>query len=147
MKLLQKLLFLLLLPMVLQSYAMVYYTSQTGNEYTPTKVSYTLTLNESFASGTTIDRDIITLTFGEAGGPDFLPAMENPIDDTFVFYTQGNGINGHQEKGTFYFFTPTKNGLLTIGIRQNKNKMLYIEEDGIVMPDFNGIICSEEETL
>ena len=116
-------------------------------EYTPTKVSYTLSLDETFASGTTIDRDIITLTFGEAGGPDFLPAMENPIDDTFVFYTQGNGINGHQEKGTFYFFTPTKNGLLTIGIRHNKNKMLYIEEDGIVMPDFNGIICSEEEAL
>ena len=147
MKLLQKLLFLLLLPMVLQSYAMVYYTSQTGNEYTPTKVSYTLSLDETFASGTTIDCDIITLTFGEAGGPDFLPAMENPIDETFVFYTQGNGINGHQEKGTFYFFTPTKNGLLTIGIRHNKNKMLYIEEDGIVMPDFNGIICSEEEAL
>lgn len=147
MKLLQKLLFLIILPMVQQSYATVYYTSQTGNEYTPTKVSYTLSLDETFASGTTIDCDIITLTFGEAGGPDFLPAMENPIDETFVFYTQGNGINGHQEKGTFYFFTPTKNGLLTIGIRHNKNKMLYIEEDGIVMPNFNGIICSEEEAL
>ena len=116
-------------------------------EYTPTKVSYTLDVDEVFASGTTIDRDIITMTFGEAGGPDFRSSMINPIDDTFVSYTPGNGVNGDNKGGTFYYFSPQKDGQLTIGIRQNMNKKLFIEEDGIVMPNYNGIICSETEAL
>ena len=115
------------------------------DEHTSTNVSYSLTKDDSYASGTTIDFGIITLTFGEAGGADFRPAEENPIDDSFICYTPGNGVNGNKSGGTFYLFVPKKDGLLTVGVNQNRTKRLYVEEDGAILPDYDGITLNESQ--
>ena len=109
-------------------------------------VVYRVQEGETFASGTEIDEVNITLTYGETGGPDF----RNPVGWTcsvegydFDFYMPGNGVNGNREGGTFYVFKPKKNGLLTVVVRQNANKALYVEESGEVMADFNGVVRGE----
>ena len=100
---------------------------------------------ETFASGSTVTFDDITLTFGEAGGPDFLPAKADLLNSDFSAYTPGNNVNGNKAGGTFYVFKPQKAGEITIGVKQNRNKALYIEEDGVVMTQFNGITLTEEQ--
>lgn len=110
-----------------------------------TNVLYALTEGESIPSGTTIVRDNITMTYGETGGPDFFGAIYEPLNDDFQYFTQGNNVNGNKAGGTFYVFNPLKDGLITVGIRQNRSKMLYVEENGTVMSQFNGITLTEEQ--
>lgn len=107
------------------------------------KVVYAIAEGESFASGTTIECPNITLTFGETGGPDFLPADYNPLNHIFPNISPGNGKNGDSPGGTFYVFSPQKDGILTIAIKQNWGKMLYIEENGTPLPEFNGVTIDE----
>ena len=102
-------------------------------------VVYTLEENQTFVSGTTIRYDNITLTYGETGGADFLQAIRRPIDDTFVYCTPGNGVNGDKAGGIFYTFCPLLDGTLTMYVKHNLVKPLYIEEDGVALPDYNGI--------
>lgn len=107
------------------------------------KVVYTIAEGETFASGTTIERPNITLTFGETGGPDFLPADYNPLNHIFPNISPGNGKNGDSPGGTFYVFSPQKDGILSIAIKQNWGKNLYIEENGTPLPEFNGVTIDE----
>ena len=106
---------------------------------------YTLAKGQTITSGTTIECSNINLTFGEAGGPDFQSAIEYPIDDTFICYTPGNGKDGHVPGGTFYLFIPKKDGLLTIGVNQNRIKPLYVEEDDTPLYNFNGITLDDSQ--
>lgn len=102
-------------------------------------IVYAVEENQTFASGTTIKRENITLTYGETGGEDFLQATRRPIDETFVYYTPGNGVNGDKAGGTFYTFHPLLDGTLTMYVRHNLPKPLFIEEDGVALPEYNGI--------
>lgn len=104
---------------------------------------YAVAENETFISGTTINLPDISLTYGETGGLDFLPANIYPLNDIFSAYSPGNNVNGDQPKGTFYIFAPKKDGILTIAVKQNREKKLYIEENGIPLPEFNGITLDE----
>lgn len=115
-------------------------------EYYPTEVVYALGLSKAIAAGTVIDRDIIKMTYGEAGSPDFKSVWKNAIDDTFIYYTPGNGVNGDQAGGTYYLFAPRKNGLLTVGVKQERRKLLYIEEDGTPLPNYNGIQLDDSQS-
>lgn len=111
------------------------------------KVVYTIAEGETFASGTTIERPSITLTFGETGGPDFLPANHYPLNHIFQNLLPGNEVNGNMPGGTFYVFSPQKDGILTIAVRQNRIKKLYIEENGTPLPEFNGVTLDESHSL
>ena len=111
------------------------------------KVVYTIAEGESFTSGTTIERPNITLTFGETGGPDFLPANHYPLNHIFQNLLPGNEVNGNMPGGTFYVFSPQKDGILTIAVRQNRIKKLYIEENGTPLPEFNGVTLDESHYL
>lgn len=105
--------------------------------------TYALNKDETIASGTTLDLKNISLTYGEAGGPDFKVTIEDHYNDVFKFYTPGNDVNGNREGGTFYVFEPEKDGELIICVRHNVVKPLYIEEDGTALPDYNGIAFEE----
>ena len=111
------------------------------------KVVYAIANGESFTSGTTIERPNITLTFGETGGPDFLPANHYPLNHIFQNLLPGNEVNGNMPGGTFYVFSPQKDGILTIAVRQNRIKKLYIEENGTPLPEFNGVTLDESHSL
>ena len=111
------------------------------------KVVYAIANGESFTSGTTIERPNITLTFGETGGPDFLPANHYPLNHIFQNLLPGNEVNGNKPGGTFYVFSPQKDGILTIAVRQNRIKKLYIEENGTPLPEFNGVTLDESHSL
>ena len=111
------------------------------------KVVYAIANGESFTSGTTIERPNITLTFGETGGPDFLPANHDPLNHIFQNLLPGNEVNGNMPGGTFYVFSPQKDGILTIAVRQNRIKKLYIEENGTPLPEFKGVTLDESHSL
>ena len=111
------------------------------------KVVCTFTEGDAFASGTTIECSNISLTLGETGGPDFLPAQDIPLNNLFPALLPGNNVNGDKEGGTFYVFSPQKDGLLTIGVRQNRIKKLYVEENGIALTDFDGITLDESHPV
>lgn len=104
---------------------------------------FAINAGDTFKSGQTIEREGIALTFGESGGPDFLVAQQQALDDIFDAFTPGNDVNGNKQGGTFYVFTPKKDGTLTVAVKQNGGKALYVEENGIVLPDFNGITFNE----
>lgn len=95
---------------------------------------------QTFPSGTTVNRSAISLTFGEAGGPDFIGGYCNELGEDFSAYTPGNNVNGDKAGGTFYVFSPTKDGELTIGVQQNRQKKLFIEEDGVALPEYKGVV-------
>ena len=114
-----------------------------GIQETPqNSIIYALTEGQSITSGTAIGWQNFTLTFGETGGPDFQEAISWPLD-VFTAYTPGNGVNGNKPGGTFYQFAPKNDGRLTVGVKQNKVKPLYVEEDGTPLPDYNGITLNE----
>lgn len=102
-------------------------------------VKYAIAKDETFASGTTKEFDGISLTFGEIGGADFLAPVMAVYDDTFCYYTPGNNVNGNKAGGTFYLFNPAKNGRLTVCIRHNVVKPLYVEKNSVALPDYDGV--------
>lgn len=102
-------------------------------------VVYAVGKDDAFTAGTTISRPNITMTYSEEGAHEFYPAVEAKLDDTFVYYTMGNGVNGNKQGGTYYTFQPELDGMLTMAVMHNIIKPLYIEEDGSVLPEYNGI--------
>lgn len=100
---------------------------------------------QTFPSGTTVNRSAISLTFGETGGSDFKAGYCNELGEDFSAYTPGNNANGDKAGGTFYVFSPTKDGELTIGVQQNHQKKLFIEEDGVALPGYNGVMLSPDD--
>lgn len=105
--------------------------------------TYALNKDETITSGTTIELKNISLTYGEAGGPDFLITIEDPYSEVFKYYTPGNNVNGNKEGGTFYVFTPEKDGEVTTCVKHNQTKPLYVDKDGIALPDYNGVTFDE----
>lgn len=114
-----------------------------GEPGTIQKTVFAIKAGDTFKSGQTIQFDNITLTFGESGGPDFLAAQTQPIDELFDAFTPGNNVNGNKPGGTFYVLDLNKDGVLTLAVKQNGGKALYVEENGTVLPDFNGITYDE----
>ena len=106
-------------------------------------VTYALKKDDTFPSGTTIELNNISLTFGETGGPDFQAAIEDPYNDIFKYMTYGNNVNGNQTGGTFYTFKPEKDGIINVCVRHNLKKTLYVEENGAALPEYNGITFDE----
>ena len=102
-------------------------------------VLYTLTEGEIVRGGDVVTRPHITLTYSEEGAHEFYPAEARTLDDTFSYFTWGNGVNGNKEGGTFYTFRPELDGTLTMAVYHNLVKPLYIEEDGVALPEYNGI--------
>ena len=100
---------------------------------------------EEIPAGTKYELDNITLTIGEAGSPDFTVDPGDAYDETFIRRIAGNNVNGDKEGGTFYLFTPKKNGNLTVIVRQGKTKQFYVEESGRVMEAFNGLYPETDE--
>ncbi len=114
-----------------------------GEPGTIQKTVFAIKEGDTFKSGQTIELEGIALTFGEQGGADFLAAKTEALDEVFTVYTPGNDVNGNKQGGTFYVFTPQEDGTLTVAVKHNSGKPLYVEEDGIVLPNFNGITFDE----
>lgn len=114
-----------------------------GEPGTIQKTVFAIKEGDTFKSGQTIELEGIAITFGETGGPHFLAAQAQPIDDVFTAYTPGNEVNGNKPGGTFYVFNPKKDGTLTVAVKQNGSKALYVEENGTVLSNFNGITFDE----
>ncbi len=98
-----------------------------------------------FAAGTQVTSVAnITLTFGLAGQADFTdPVGDTPIDG-YPAYTKGNGVNGSEDGGTQYILQPAKNGSITVAVNINKDKALYVTENGTALSAFNGITEAEK---
>ena len=107
-----------------------------------TTTTWAVTSTDEIPAGTKYELDDITLTIGEAGSPNFKVDPWDTYDEPFTKRIEGNGVNGDKEGGTFYLFTPKKNGNLTVFVKQNVSyqKKFYVEESGRVMADFNGIL-------
>ena len=106
-------------------------------------IAYLIGKDETFAAGTTIKRPNISLTFSEEGGADFYNSVAYMADSIFTHYTPGNGVNGDKSGGTFYTLRPELDGTITIAVKHNLKKPLYIQEDGVALPDYNGITFDE----
>jgi len=114
------------------------------------RTEYAVKQGDTFASGTRLELNHIALTYGEEGGADFKEStgrgFPQPYDALFKAYTPGNGVNGNKEGGTFYVLEPEFDGTVTIGVVQYQTKPLYIEEDGTVMDDFDGLSHDDSYT-
>ncbi len=68
-----------------------------------------------------------------------------PVDD------EGNAYDAKKQnlptKGTFYVFEPTKDGQLDVTVDLEKNKKLFVTEDGEALKNFNGITAVEGNKL
>jgi hypothetical protein len=111
--------------------------------------TYALQPDETHASGEAIEvqnngKTVATLVFGEEGGEPFKAAKADSHIDGFVAFTEGNGVNGNKEGGTFYTIVPKYDGEIEIGVVLNANKPFYVEEDGVVLADFDGITKEEK---
>jgi surface protein len=112
-----------------------------------TTTSWAVTSTEDIPAGTKYELDDITVTIGQDGAPSFMIDTWSPYNETFANRIVGNEVNGDKEGGTFYLFTPKKNGNLTVVVRQGKTKKFYVEESGRVMDAFNGILPETEEDV
>jgi hypothetical protein len=103
---------------------------------------YAMEEGETIAAGTQPAKDKrvenCKLVFGE-GGDDFKAAVADASVEGYTAYTQGNGINGNKENGTFYLLTPSIDGKITVAVVLNADKAFYIEEDGTALEQYNGI--------
>ena len=112
---------------------------------------YALTEGATFAAGTTVDvkdaeeKVVATLTYGVEGGAEFgaATAATNEDYEGFKFMTPGNGENGTADGGTVYTIVPKYNGTITVGVRLNGGKSLFISEDGENLEAYNGITIKE----
>ncbi|MBR0489291.1 MAG: hypothetical protein IJJ68_03695 [Prevotella sp.] len=99
---------------------------------TATNNAYYLAVNEAIYGGQQIIGDDITMTFSDASNGTFKAATADASlskkDANFVAATDGNGQNGSGSaiSGTWYKFSPTENGILTIGGIINNDKNMYI---------------------
>ena len=115
------------------------------------KVTYALKTDEKHASSDVVEVKneeeavVATLTFGEAGGEEFKAAKSDSHVEGFEAFTEGNGINGNKEGGTFYTIVPKFDGKVDVAVVLNADKAFYILEDGTALPDFDGITVSEKK--
>ena len=98
--------------------------------------AYYLAANTIVYGGQQIVGDDITMTFSTDATGTYSKASTDAyisgFDANFIAATGGNGINGTLTEtsisGCWYKFTPTKNGLLTVGVVVNKDKYLSISK-------------------
>ncbi len=99
--------------------------------------------------------DGMVMTFGSANSqlgdgtcPDFKAGKADSHIEGFVAFTEGTGENPKggtpPTNGTFYTFEPSYEGEVTVGVVLNTGKQFYVYEDGVVMPEFNGIRLAEK---
>lgn len=109
------------------------------------EVTYALPAGVTFQSGQTVEvKDaannvVATITYGEAGGNAFNEVKTGYNVGGFTSYTSGNGTNGNKPGGTFYTITPKVDAQISVAVNQTEGKAFYIEEDGTVLSDYNGI--------
>ena len=101
---------------------------------------------ETFTSGQTVEveKGVVSLTFGEAGGADFKAAKPEASVEGYTAFTEGNGTNGNKAGGTFYTIKTEKAGTVEVAVVLNADKKFYIEEDGSALADFNGLTVAEK---
>ncbi len=114
-----------------------------------TVAKYALSVDDTFTSGQTVevkngDAVVATITYGETGGADFKAAKSYTGIEGYTAFTEGNGVNGNKEGGTFYTITPTIDATISVAVCLNADKAFYIEEDGTALEDYNGIKVSEK---
>lgn len=99
----------------------------------------------------------MVMTYGAAGDVEFKAGKANDAVDGFVAFCEGNGANpadadgqGFDKSGnvptvgTFYTFEPKYDGDVTVGVVLNAGKKFFVLEDGVALPDFNGITEAEK---
>ena len=103
-----------------------------ANDKTATGNAYYLSNEEAIYGGQRVIGDDITMTFSDVASGTFTAAVsDNYIKDhdaNYVASTAGNGQNGSASgiQGTWYKFSPTVDGVLTVGVVVNDGKNLYI---------------------
>jgi len=119
---------------------------------------------DSFAQSdkvATVDGMIMTFGGDDENGTKYEFAAVYPKVNKFAAMTEGIGKNPVDDndksydpeqknlptKGTFYVFEPTKDGQLDITVELEKDKKLYVTEDGEALKDFNGITAVEGNKL
>ena len=112
-----------------------------------TVAKYALSVDDTFTSGQTVevkngDAVVATITYGETGGADFKAAKSYTGIEGYTAFTEGNGVNGNKEGGTFYTITPKIDATISVAVCLNADKAFYIEEDGTALEDYNGIKVS-----
>ena len=109
-------------------------------------IVYAITEGQTFTSGQTVEveKGVVSLTYGEAGGAEFSAAVADAQVEGFTAYTAGNGVNGNKAGGTFYTISPLVNGTVDVAVVLNGGKSFYIEEDGTALADYNGITKDEK---
>lgn len=109
-------------------------------------IVYAITEGQTFTSGQTVEveKGVVSLTYGEAGGAEFSAAVADAQVEGFTAYTAGNGTNGNKAGGTFYTISPLVNGTVDVAVVLNGGKSFYIEEDGTALADYNGITKDEK---
>ena len=109
-------------------------------------IVYAITEGQTFTSAqiVEVEKNVVTLVYGEAGGADFNAAAADTHVDGFTAYTSGNGTNGDKACGTFYTIRPLVDGTVEVAVVLNSGKKFYITEDGTALADYNGITKDEK---
>lgn len=128
------------------AYVTTEFTVNVSASASTASIVYALAEGDTFTSGQTVEvlKDVVSITFGEAGGNDFNAAAADSQVEGFTAYTPGNGTNGNKTGGTFYTIKPEKKGTVEVAVVLNADKAFYILEDGTALTDYNGITKSEK---
>ena len=106
---------------------------------------YAVQEGDAFDAGTTLnikdgENVVAFLTYGSYGDP--FSAAVPAVHEEYAGYTamtEGNGVNGNYDDGTFYTIRPLYDGIITVAVFLKANKGFYVEEDGSYLPDYKGI--------
>lgn len=110
-------------------------------------VRYSLKEGDAFAAGTTVDMGVVALTYGVKGGASFVANKPkgNEDDSSYTIYTEGNGENGNENRGTVYTIVPQHKGNITIAVVLNAGNPFYITENGEALSEYNGIKVNDKK--
>ena len=98
---------------------------------------------KTVVNGKDVYETVATVTFGERSKDE--NGNDCHLDKDHVFkpvkdgYTQGNGVNGNLNGGTFYTIIPKYDGEVSVEVSLNAQKPLYIEENGTALEGYNGL--------
>ena len=123
------------------------FTVKLGGQAEPVAegVKFTMTEGTVYTSGQTVQvAEGLTITFGEQGGEPFHEVKAISGIEGYATFTDGNGINGNKEGGTFYIIKTEKAGTIEIAVSLNADKKFAIEEDGTKLADYNDITVAEK---
>ena len=101
-----------------------------GGSATAYAESWEVTSGTTYESGSEYYFDGITLRFGEEGGAPF-----SQYSNGYVY----SNVNGDSPGGCFYEFYPQADGDLSVDVRLNLLKPLYVTENGVPLTTFNGV--------